>query len=264
VTETKTPSVGSEPLDFDHLFAAEDNHFWFRARNRVLRAVVRDLIRPLPDGFRVLEVGCGTGYVLRMLEEECGRGHLVGSDLFEEGMAFARTRVRCPVVKADIHALPFPDPFHLIGMFDVLEHLPDDDRVVRDLAARLTPGGALLVTVPAHMALWSHFDEFSQHYRRYSPASLRAVLERNGLKVEYLTQFMAALYPAMWASRRLGRKKKDAASGRDASLQQLKVGRLTNTLFGGLLAWEPAAVRRRVRVPLGTSLLAIARAPASD
>src|SRR5262245_45400256 len=92
---------------FEELVRAERTHFWFKHRNRVLASVFRRLTADLPDGYRVLEVGCGSGNVLEVLQEVCKRGHLTGSELFEEGLAFAKTRVRCPLVKADIYDLPF-------------------------------------------------------------------------------------------------------------------------------------------------------------
>src|SRR4051794_25052017 len=104
---------------FPELFAAEDQHFWFRGRNRVIAATIRRAVRDFPPGYRVLEVGCGTGYVLRMLERECHGAEVLGAELSDEGVAFARERVSCPVVRADVYALPFADPFHLVGMFDV-------------------------------------------------------------------------------------------------------------------------------------------------
>src|SRR5882762_1346376 len=113
-----------DPAFFETLFQAEDKHFWFRARNRVIRAIVRQLIASFPSGYRVLEVGCVTGM-----------------DLFEEGLCFARRRTTCPLVVGDVHTASFPHKLHLVGLFDVLEHLPDDEQVLRDLNRFLLPGG---------------------------------------------------------------------------------------------------------------------------
>src|SRR5690349_10563409 len=86
-----------EPAYFAQLFAIEDRHFWFRARNRVLGRLVAGLTRGLPPGYRVLEVGCGTGTVLHTLEQACPAGTVIGMDLFAEGLAFARRRTTCPL-----------------------------------------------------------------------------------------------------------------------------------------------------------------------
>ena len=258
---TRSPSpTTAKPLEFELLYQVEARHFWFRTRNRMIETVVRQLIRGWPRDYRVLEIGCGTGYVLSMLERVCVGGQVVGTELFEEGLQFARQRVRCPVLQADAYNLPFQSPFHLIGLFDVLEHLPDDGLALRRLRRHFHPDGKLLLTVPAHMALWSHFDEFSQHYRRYSPASLRATLKQAGYRVEYLTQFMAAAFPLMWLARRF------AASNRPTtpqeltqrSLRELQINRLLNLILELAHVWEPVVVRLGGQLPVGTSLLAVA------
>jgi len=261
VLALKIPSASPKPLDFDRLAETEDRHFWFRSRNRLIKAVITDLVKPLPRGYQVLEVGCGTGFVLRMLEQVCHEGQVTGVDLFEEGFAFARSRVRCPLIKADIQNLPFDRPFELVGLFDVLEHIDDESAALRNLAARLAPGGSLVLTVPAHMSLWSHFDVYSQHYRRYSKKSLTKVLQGAGLKVRYMTQFMSALYPAMWLRRKLVADsqgiKDNPEKTRAQSLKDLQVGDFSNAVFGALMAWEPLAVKWRLPIPLGTSILAV-------
>ena len=161
------------------------------------------LTRPLPPGYRVLEVGCGTGNVLRMLERHCRRGTVVGMDLFAEGLHYARQRTACGLVQGDVRTPPFGAAFDLIGLFDVLEHLPDDRQILADLHRMLVPGGHLLVTVPAHRALWSYFDEAAHHCRRYAAPDLRRKLVAAGYRVDYLTQYMAALFPLVWLGRRL-------------------------------------------------------------
>ncbi len=254
------------PPDFDELFAAEDRHFWFRARNRILARVVGQLVASLPAGYQVLEVGCGTGNVLRVLERVCSRGTVTGIDLFEGGLGYARQRTRCRVLAADIHELPFRRPFELIGMFDVLEHLPDDRRALRDLFQALAPGGRLVLTVPAHMALWSYADEWAQHFRRYGSAGLTRALEESGFQVDYLSQFMMVLGPLMWLSRRLAalmprRGESRLQHNRTLMMRELRIVPGVNGLLNFLLGCEVPLLARRWRLPLGSSLLAIARKP---
>src|SRR6059036_3246571 len=91
-----------DPAWFARLADIEDRHFWFRARNEVIAALARQITRGLEPGYRVLEVGCGTGNVLRFLEKACPQGTVIGMDLFGEGLAFARRRTKCPLVQGDM------------------------------------------------------------------------------------------------------------------------------------------------------------------
>src|SRR5438094_10550414 len=114
------PASGGLPDFAPHLFDAEDRHFWFRARNTVIGRVVGQLVRGLPAGYRVLEVGCGNGNVLRVLERVCAGGEVAGMDLVGEKLRFARRRTSCALRQGNLYELPGGEPFHLIGMFDVL------------------------------------------------------------------------------------------------------------------------------------------------
>src|SRR5947207_11114283 len=103
------------------------------ARNQIIAAVVKQLTADLAPGYRVLEVGCGTGNVLRILQRACRNGSVIGMDLFAEGLRYARERTHCPLVQGDLRSPCFGAQFDLIGLFDVLEHVPDDTHVLRDL-----------------------------------------------------------------------------------------------------------------------------------
>jgi len=207
--------------------------------------------------------------VLRVLERVCRGGAVIGMDLFAEGLRYARLRASCPLVQGDIHANPFGRQFELVGMFDVLEHLPDDMQVLRDLHGMLAPGGALLLTVPAHQSLWSYFDEASHHRRRYEQAGLHAKLKRAGYEVEYMTQYMMSIFPLVWAGRRLAsltRRQEGRAdgAGRAKRTHQLAVDELrVRPGVNGALAWvlsrETRFIAGRRHLPVGTSLLAVAR-----
>ena len=155
-----------DPQFFSKIAAVEDRHFWFTARNRVIEAVVGNIVAKLPGRYRVLEAGCGTGVVLRELVKTCADGEVIGMDLYPEAVAFARERAGCEVVLGDILQPPSLGLFDLVALCDVLEHLPNDGEIVDGLRRLLNPGGRLLLTVPAHMSLWSYFDVAACHRRR--------------------------------------------------------------------------------------------------
>jgi SAM-dependent methyltransferase len=257
------PTTTYDPDFFVRLAEIEDRHFWFGSRSRVIASMMTQMTTGLPPGYHVLEVGCGTGSVLRVLERVCRGGVVIGMDLFAEGLAHARRRSSCLVVQGNVHALPFRSAFHVIGLFDVLEHLPDDDAALRGLRDLLVPGGALLLSVPAHRCLWSYFDEASRHCRRYESAELHRKLDRAGYHVEYLTHYLATLFPIVWGWRRLasliGWRPGDDGSARDLALRELQVVPILNGFLRFLLDQELRLIAGRKTLAIGTSLIAVCR-----
>jgi SAM-dependent methyltransferase len=251
---------------FAPLFAAEDRHFWFRSRNQCLEAALRSV----PDFTsirEVLEVGCGTGVVLAQLQRLFPNGRIIGMDLFDEGLKFARQRFKGTLIQGDVFQYSFDRSFDLIGAFDVIEHLDEDEKILRRFYEQLRPGGHLIITVPAHQGLWSYFDEVAHHRRRYAVADLERKLADAGFSRIYVTQFMSALFPLMWIKRRLLGEKATKLSEADAHRRQaavesdLKINPLINW-FMDLLLWPEAFfVSRHWRIPLGTSLMALATRP---
>jgi glycosyltransferase involved in cell wall biosynthesis len=153
----------------------------------------------------------------------------------------------------------------LTGDVDVVYGAPrvEVHGVWRDLASLVTK--IVVLTVPAYMSLWGRFDEESHHCRRYERDQLRARLPDAGFTIEYLTPFMVALYPMA----RIGRSLSDAGNRPRrrlnmtqtfAVLPDLTVTPVVNELAGFLLRQEARLLRRRIKLPLGTSLLAVARA----
>jgi SAM-dependent methyltransferase len=254
-----------DPDFFARLADIEDRHFWFASRSRVIASIMARVTRGLPPRYRVLEVGCGIGTILRVLEKTCRDGLVIGMDLFAEGLMHARQRSSCLVVRGDVHALPFRSAFHVIGLFDVLEHLPDDDAVLRGLRELLVPDGALVLSVPAHRCLWSHFDEAAHHCRRYEPAELRRKLNLAGYDVEHLTHCLATLFPLTWVWRRLAAmttgRPGDAGRARTLALRELRVVPILNECLRFLLDQELRLIAARRSLPIGTSLIAVCRRP---
>jgi len=236
---------GYDPTLYPELAALEDQNFWFQARNRLIVHVIRRLCR----GFNsLLEIGCGTGQVLRAIGAAFPAAHLSGSELFLEGLAFARQRVpTADLMQMDATRLPFTDEFDVIGAFDVAEHIHDDMRLFSEVHRALKPGGKIVLSVPQHPWLWSRQDELAHHERRYRRGELERKLERCGFKIVYSTSFIALLLPVMAASR-VGRR-----THADDALQDLRIAPSVNALFARVMQVELAMLRFGLRFPVGGS-----------
>jgi SAM-dependent methyltransferase len=247
---------GFKPEYFAKLATFEEGNFWFRARNRLIGWALGNYF---PYARSFFEVGCGTGFVLKGVREISPRLRLAGSEIFRDGLVFARARLPgVDLYQMDAREIPFEREFDVIGAFDVLEHIAEDDAVLSQMFRATRPGGGLLVTVPQHRFLWSAIDEHSMHQRRYSRAELRSKVEQAGFRIQRMTSFISLLLPFMICSR----MKRN--SSRDFQLwKEFEISRPLNTLFGSILAAERALVERGVSFPAGGSLLLIAKRPAT-
>lgn len=244
---------GFNPDTFQRYAAVEAGHFWFIARNAILQDC---MMRYFPVRQNILEIGCGTGFVLAGTRRIYPDAALSGSDIFTEGLDFAKQRVpTATLFQMDACAIPFRDEFDLIGSFDVLEHIEDDQAALVQMHLACQAGGGLILTVPQHRWLWSSTDDYAHHKRRYTGSELRDRVTRAGFKVEYTGSFVALLLPVMLASRLL-QKSADAADQMDAGF---KIGKLANTLLGGVMKVERWLIACGISFPLGGSLLLVAR-----
>jgi SAM-dependent methyltransferase len=239
------------PQAFGSLYALEQDYFWFQGRIRlILWAFER-----YADGCRsFLEIGCGTGSVLAALARSHPDISVWGSEAYLEGLQFARTRVdSARLMQMDARCVPFADEFDAIGMFDVLEHIAEDQSVLSQVSRALRPGGILLVTVPQHRFLWSPADDHAGHARRYARAELVRKVEQAHFKVLRCTSFVSLLFPLLLASRfrRKGREYDSHA--------EYRVPRVVNAVLGMALSVERAAIRLGATFPFGGSLLLVAR-----
>lgn len=250
------------PRFFQLLNSLEDRHFWFTSRRDLVVAFAQQILPPSSAGApRILEIGCGGGFVSASLQNRLPHARVVGLDVFPEALNLARGRGVLRLVRGDASQPPFGPVFDLVGLFDVLEHIEDDAATLRHVRALVSPGGCLLLTVPSRPSLWSYFDAASGHCRRYTAPLLRRKLEESGFTVDFLTEFMALLLPLAWTRRKLRPFFSPQASGDAISLamQDFEIGKTLNWLLSKCLALERRFVARRIRLPFGTSLLAVCR-----
>jgi SAM-dependent methyltransferase len=242
---------------FARLVELEANSFWFRSRNRIILRTFRKYLRQ-PARPRVLEIGCGTGFVLSALQAQ-QRFELVGAEQHVAGLVWARRRLPdVEFVQLDARRLPYQDAFDAIGAFDVLEHIPEDEEVMASVRRALRPKGLFIVTVPQHAWLWSAADEQARHQRRYSRAELRSKLERNGFKVRFCSSFVFALLPLMYLSRRRRARPAavDATEGVDYT--ELSLPAPLDRLMGLIMRLDEWLIAAGVSLPAGGSLLMVA------
>lgn len=246
-----------DPDLFGRLRDAEEGLFWFIGRREI---ILDTLKRHVPDlsGKKMLEIGCGNGSILRYLKERTEL-QLTGGDLFLEGLRFCRDQVDIPLYQIDATRLPFHDCFDIVGLFDVLEHIEDDERVLQECRKALKEQGRLVLTVPVCPALWGPFDEASHHQRRYVRRELCEKLERTGFAIDRAPHFMFFLFPVVYVLRVL--RGRFGRAGTDSSQKvpdDLRIRPIFNPLSLRLLRLENALLRY-VDLPFGTSLLVIAR-----
>jgi SAM-dependent methyltransferase len=239
--------------DYANLERIESASFWFRARNELIKWALRDRF---PGARRLLEVGCGTGYVLAGLESGFPELELSGSELSLEALRIARDRLeRASLYQFDARAIPFRDEFDVVCAFDVLEHIEQDEAVLKEMHAAANAGGGLLITVPQHQWLWSAPDEYAGHVRRYTRGELLSKVQAAGFSEVLVTSFATAVLPLMAASRLRSRL---ARSHYEPTAEHLQAQRV-DAMLDRLMRIDLALIRRGRSLPVGGSLLVAAR-----
>ena len=164
------------------LYRVEESHWWYVGRRRIIDCLVKKICAPLNNP-RILDVGCGTGANLKMLERH---GSAEGVDISQQAVDFCRERGLISVKLGAAEELPYEnDAFDLVTALDVIEHLDDDVAGLREMRRVLRPDGRVLLFVPAFMFLWGVQDDVSNHRRRYTLPSLLKAVEAAGFSVEW-------------------------------------------------------------------------------
>jgi SAM-dependent methyltransferase len=172
------------------------DHFWFRRRFAVLQQLAGGLITGAKE---IAEIGCGHGLLQRQVEDAYGR-EVSGFDLNEYALrrnVSRRSRVYCYDIFQREPALR--ERFDVILLFDVLEHIREEDAFLNAMMFHLAAKGRVIVNVPSGQWAFSPYDEAVGHVRRYSIDLLKETACRNGLDVETCSYWGLPLVPILMA-----------------------------------------------------------------
>ncbi len=248
-------STAFDSRSFTDLSQVAEGSFWFRARDRLITWA---LDRYFPAAASFLDLGCGDGQVLKAVARSRPGITLSGGELSETGLErAARALPTVALYQIDALHVPFEAEFDVIGAFDVLEHIEEDERVMREIFRAVRPGGGVLISVPQHPFLWSAVDEYAKHRRRYTRRELVEKLQRADFRVDRVTSFVSLVLPAMVMSRiyeRVTRRQFDPLGEHNRAAF---LDRALSTVMGV----EHSLIRGGISFPFGGSLLAVARRP---
>jgi len=242
---------------FDRLAELEEDSFWFKARNLILIHLFKKYVGEGASK-KVMEIGSGNGYVLKGLSQL--NYTLFGNEIYLDGLKNIRKRSpNIELIQLNALQLPFQQEFDAIGSFDVLEHIEEDEQVMKNVYTALKNEGFFIITVPQHPFLWPYIDEYAKQKRRYSRKELKEKLIRNGFEVKYIGSFVFTLFPFVLLSRVLKKNKPiEQVTFKDVEAEFL-IPKWMNTKFYYLLKLDYLFIRLGISLPFGSSLVAVAQ-----
>jgi SAM-dependent methyltransferase len=254
MAEAARREIGMSSAENDTMRSVEVELWWYRA----MRSHVVSSITPPRAAFDLLDAGCGTGGMLARVRERFPQASLTGLDFSERAIELTRGRATgAALVQGSVDALPFADEsFDVVLSLDVLiVGGVDEQRAVAEMHRVLRKGGILILNLPAFDFLRGSHDIAVNIARRYNRPRLDALLSGPGFRLEQCSYWNMGLLPAVAAVRWLSRR----------SARQPEVRSDLKPMFAPLnralaaLARLELAISRRVPLPFGTSLFALAR-----
>lgn len=245
----------------ERTFEAEQRHFWFRGFKRFVAPLIKEATAGRSNP-RLLDAGSGTGANLPFLQQY---GTAFGLELFQRGIRFAHERGAPRLIQGSVTHLPIADAsMDVVLSFDVLYCLetPAEQAAIREMFRVLRPGGFVVINVAALDMLKGDHSALGGEVRRYTKRELGGKLERIGFQVRRLTYTNAALFPitaTVRALQQLRGVKADEENKGDFYVPPAPI----NALFSGALALESKIIEAGINMPVGSSLLCLAKKPGS-
>ena len=239
-------------------FQLEDNSFWFEHRNSVIVEVIRKF--PPPGGEYLLDVGGGNGFVASAIEKNGINAIIVEPG--RTGILNAKKRGVNNLVCSSLEDLQIKESsIPAIGLFDVLEHIEQDNDFLAKIYNILKFEGRIYLTVPAYNFLWSGEDIYAGHFRRYNLNTITTIFEKAGFNIEYKTYLFSILplpvffFRSLPFKMRFGRKRKNFNNRLN---EHSKRKGIVGSIMDRILSRELKKIGRSEIISFGGSCLIVA------
>ena len=250
--EISYPEEGNE-----NFMEIEENSFWFKHRNNIIVHAVK---KYSPDQV-LFDIGGGNGFVAMGLESQGIQTVLVEPGA--KGAVNASKRGLPNILCSTLECAGFEQKsIPSVGLFDVVEHIKDDNRFLMNINNFLCDNGLIYLTVPAYNSLWSNEDVDAGHYRRYTLNQIIKTLEKANFEIEYATYLFAFLPLPIFFFRsvpsKLGFNKKSEELNKHKK-EHRERATLAGKLLNKFLKWELKNVISGRRIRMGSSCFVVAR-----
>lgn len=239
------------------MYDIETSYWWFVGKQFLIKSTLRKCSLNWLGKERILDIGCGTGAILRLLREF---GIAYGVELSMDAIQFLKKRDLKLLVCSDAsQSIPFKDSsFSAITCLDVLEHLDDDLALLNEMLRVCKPGGHIVLTVPAFNVLWSPHDVAVHHRRRYTRTQMLKKISRLNCTVVKSSYYNTILFLPILVIRKLKLFLSDRQNVKSDFF--IPIPRWINALLKFLFVAEIGCLQF-LNFPFGVSLLLILRKP---
>jgi ubiquinone/menaquinone biosynthesis C-methylase UbiE len=239
--------------EYDSMARLESTFWWHRSLHGKVISLLGKLLAE-DQALELLDVGCGTGGMLRQLEKAFPRWRLSGLDISEKAVVCSLRDNHADFVVASANSLPYEDgAFDVLVSLDVMCHdLVCPKRMLCECARVLKPEGILVLNLPAYRWLRSYHDAHVQQSRRYTIKSLKAQVAKGPFECIFASYWNALLFLPLVIRRKV-------LPGRPSSSDVIDTAPLLNACFTRAMQWETEILRRGYRLPFGSSVFFIGR-----
>lgn len=247
-----------EKQTYEILHDSERAHWWFAGRRALLDTFIGEFIGKEKERNLILDAGCSTGSNLSCLKRY---GRVCGVDFYEDALRLCRRHDSPALIQADARSLPFlPESYDLIVALDLLEHLDDDAKALKQFNYVLKNNGYLIITIPAYKFLWSNFDVLSKHFKRYSLKELRQRIKEEGFEIKKISYFNCFLFFGVLINRLA---KKLFRQPVNLSSDLAPPAEIINKALKMIFLCEVSLIKK-INLPFGSSIFCIAQKQAYE
>lgn len=241
-----------ESPEYELMHAVEDRMWWYRGLRTLVANQLTRALSAAPAKGPVLDAGCGTGGMLRVLGASVAGRPSLGLDFNPLAAGMALAKAGRPVMSGSVNEMPVGDA--TLGGYvslDVLCHAGvDPERALGEARRCLQPGAVAVFNLPAYAWMLSAHDRRTQNARRFTRGEARALMAQHGFRILRASYWNTFLFPLMLLHRLSERG--------DAKSDVREYPRWQDALFSAALTVERAIIATGISLPFGGSLLVVA------